>query len=377
MSKATSRKRTTVANVCSALEDIAPLGLAESWDNVGLLVGDRNAPVRRMLLCIDLTPAVAAEAVRAKADFVMSYHPPLFKPASALRKPSTGTDAVVFDCIRNGIAIYAPHTALDAAEGGTNDVLAALCGLKEIEPIKHVDQPGQNKMKLIVFVPAEQAEKVADAVFNAGAGQIGDYSRCSYRLTGQGTFFGGESTNPALGQRGKMEYVDEVRLETVVPEAALPAVVAAMIDAHPYEEPAYDIYRLTARPVAGAGRVGRLPRVTTTGRLARKLKRATGAPGVQIVGPADRGIERVIVAVGSAGDTPFRVALTAKDVIVTGEIRHHDALTIQRYGCTAIALSHWSSERPVLPVLADRLLGALPGVDIALSDADQEPFHPA
>ncbi len=403
-----SARRCTVGDVCQAMGIIAPPALAQSWDNVGLLAGDLQARVRRMLLCIDLTEAVVDEARTAKVQCILNYHPPIFKPISMLQIPGSGTEAAVFRCIRDGIAIYATHTALDAAEGGTNDVIASLCGIKRRQPLEHIDQPGESQNKLVVFVPQEALEKVADAIFAAGAGHIGDYSRCSYRLAGQGTFRGGATTSPTIGQRGRMEYVDEVRLESVVRSKDLPAVVAAMRGAHPYEEPAFDLYPLQAQPVGGIGRVGRLPQPIALSTLARKLKRATGATCVQIVGPADRQVDRAIIVVGAAGSLPFQLPPLAAappsptpnppsasripnsefrlpnsafphphaDVIITGEIRHHDALTIQRRDCTAIVLGHWASERPVLTSLAKRLETALPGVELRISKADRDPFQP-
>jgi len=369
-----SQSACTVRDVCECMESIAPTGLAQSWDNVGLLAGDLDATVTRILTCIDLTPDVVKDAVRSKVDLVLAYHPPIFKPISRLLAQSGEMGSVVLQCIRHGIAIYAIHTALDAADGGTNDVLASLCGIKATEPIEYMDQPNVKQRKLVVFLPPEAVEKVADAIFAAGAGHIGDYSRCSYRLSGQGTFFGGGSTSPAIGERGKMEAVDEIRLESVVDANKLPAVVAALVDAHPYEEPAYDIYPLNPNPTRGIGRVGKLARPTTPCKLARKLKRATAAACVQIVGPADRNIERAIVCVGAAGSIPFKLPLSVNDVIVTGEIRHHDALTIERRGCTAIALGHWASERPVLPHIAERVQAMIPGITVTVSEADKDPF---
>lgn len=366
----------TVRHFCTCMESIAPTGLAQSWDNVGLLAGDQNACVTRVLACIDLTPEVVKEAVRKKANLVFAYHPPIFKPISSILADSNATDAVVFQCIQDQIAIYASHTALDAAEGGTNDVLAALCGIKTSEPIEYIDEPTGNQCKLVVFVSPDAVEKVADAIFAAGAGHIGDYSHCSYRLSGQGTFFGSASTSPTIGDRGRMEFIDETRLESVVDAKRLPAVIKALVDAHPYEEPAYDIYPLKSEPVRGIGRVGKLGRGTTLAKLARRLKRATEASNVQIVGPADRAIERAVVCVGAAGTIPFRVSLNFHDVIVTGEIRHHDGLTIQRRGCTAITLGHWASERPVLAPLAERLEAMIPGLTVTVSEADKDPFNP-
>ena len=199
------------------MERIAPLGLAQAGDNVGLLAGDPGAIVRRALLCVDLTADVAAEAIRQRADLVVAYHPPLFKPISRLNAAGRGTDAHVFACIANGIAVYSPHTALDAAEGGTNDVLASLCNIRDPQPVETADEPGEDECKVIVFVPAAEVDAVAEAMFAAGAGRIGEYEKCSFRVAGQGTFLGSDQTKPAIGQAGAFERVDEIRLEAVVP----------------------------------------------------------------------------------------------------------------------------------------------------------------
>jgi len=364
-----------MSEVCAVLERIAPLRLAQSWDNVGLLAGDHRAAVRRVLLCIDLTHAVVQEAVARRVELVVAYHPPIFRPITRMLGHSGGTDAHVFRCVAAGIAVYSPHTALDAAEGGTNDVLAGLCGARETQPIEY-ESGGSPQCKVVVFVPQEAADRVAAAMFEAGAGHIGDYERCSFRLAGEGTFCGSESTNPTIGQAGRFERVAELRIECVAPQAALPAVVRAIRGSHPYEEPAFDIYLLTAEPVGGIGRVGQLPRPTTLGALAKRLRRAAPATCVQLVGEAARSVRRVVVCVGAAGSLPFKLPLRPDDAIVTGEIRHHDGLTIQRLGCTAIALGHWASERPVLAALAARLAQALPQIKAEVADHDRDPFAP-
>lgn len=387
MSKRSARKsRPTVADFCSAMETIAPTALAQSWDNVGLLAGDATAPLRRVLLAIDLTRAVLEEAVRFRADLLLAYHPPIFKPISSLRAPGDGMDALVFDCIRDGIAIYSTHTALDAAEGGTNDVLASLCGVTRTEPLEYVDKPGASECKLVAFVPEEHADKVAVSMFAAGAGRIGDYDCCSFRAQGMGTFFGRESTNPAVGKKGRLESVPEIRLETIVPAGRLAEVIAAMRATHPYEEPAFDIYTLKPPPVRGFGRVGLLDKPTTLAALARKLRTATCAKTVQLVGEPRQRVERVIVVAGAAGSLlsvpravtsgQFRIPLSPSDAIITGEIRHHDALAIRRIGCSAVALGHWSSERPVLTPLAARLVELLPGLNVCVSRSDVDPLGP-
>jgi dinuclear metal center YbgI/SA1388 family protein len=357
------------------MNDIAPTCLAQSWDNVGLIVGDLTALVSRVLLTIDLTEAVLDEAISRRAEFILAYHPPIFKPIRSLQRPGAGMEAAVFRCIQSGIAVYSPHTALDAAKGGTNDVLAELCGVTDPEPLEYVDEPGTRHVKLVVFVPLDHVEKVSDAVFSTGGGQIGDYSHCSFRVLGTGTFLGGELTQPTVGRKGRFETVQEIRLEVIVPVADLVNVLRAMRTAHPYEEPAYDVYPLQPKPVLGIGRRGPLARPTALGSLAHRLKNALGVRKVQRIGPAGRVVDRAILVAGSAGSLPFRVPLGGSDVIVTGEIRHHDALTIGRIGCTAIAVGHWASERPVLSHLAGRLRESLPGVELLVSRSDRDPFE--
>jgi len=377
-------KRTTrraaanhVRDLCIAMEAIAPTELAQDWDNVGLLTGDQQAPLRRILLCIDLTEAVVAEAIRRKVNAVVAYHPPIFKPVASLRRQSTDMDAVVFVAIENGIAVYSPHTALDAAVGGTNDAIAALCGLVDVHPLEVAEPPSSREFKLVVFVPANHLDSVSAAMFAAGAGRIGDYACCSFRLFGQGTFLGGESTSPTIGRGGRSELVHETRLETVVRPRDLPAVISAMRRVHPYEEPAFDVYPLAIKPVAGIGRIGRLPKATTSGQLARLLKRKVGANCIQIVGQAARRVDRAVIVVGSAGSLPLRAGLGEGDVVITGEIRHHDALTYLRHDASAIALGHWASERPALTQLAGRLRAALNGVEVSVSTADGDPVAKA
>lgn len=378
--RATNPRRgsaTSVADVCAALENLAPLSLAQSWDNVGLLLGDRGAAVRRVLLCIDLTPRVVREAIRGRIDFVVAYHPPVFKPIQRLCADSAGAEACVFRCAQSGIAVYSPHTALDAATGGTNDVLAAAVGVRDARPLEYVGAPDGPRCKLVTFVPPSFVDRVADALFSAGAGRIGEYEKCSYRVSGRGTFWGGESTHPAVGTRGRFESVEEVRLETVVPEDRVPATVAALRAAHPYEEPAFDLYPLRAVPIGGIGRIGILKSPTSLSALARRLRRGLDAGCVQIVGERGQRLKRAILIAGAAGSLPFRAAIGRSDVVVTGEIRHHDALAIARAGAAAVALGHWASERPVLKNLAGSLRTQLPGIRIAVSAADADPFLPA
>jgi|CXWL01.1.fsa_nt_gi dinuclear metal center YbgI/SA1388 family protein len=364
----------TVGDFCESMQTIVPTGLAQAWDNVGLIAGDAEAVMRSVLLTIDLTRPVLEEAIELNADVLLAYHPPIFKPITSLRAQSSGMDGLVFECIRAGIAIYSPHTALDATEGGTNDILAEACGAVEWKPLLEVESPGGALVKIAVYVPTANADAVAEAMFEAGAGHIGKYSHCSFRAPGMGTFLGGPDANPAIGVRGKLERVEEARLETIVPHKLLAAVVAALRAAHPYEEPAFDLYDLKPQPIAGIGRIGALAKPIALSALAKKIRQATQATHVQMVGKPRQSVDRVIVVAGAAGSLPFQFPLTSNDAIITGELRHHDALTIQRIGCSAIVVGHWASERPVLAPLAARLATLMPDAQFQVSRADADPF---
>lgn len=370
------RIKTTVGDAAEVMDRIAPPALAQSWDNVGLLAGDRAARCQRALLTIDLTQAVLDEAVRSRCELVIAYHPPLFQPIRRILADSHETDSVLHRAITAGIAIYSPHTALDAAPGGTNDVIAEFCGLKDTGPFEYVAGAGQ-RLKVVTFVPGEQVDAVALAMSQAGAGRIGNYERCSFRVSGTGTFFGTESTQPRVGKKGRFEQVDEVRLEMITPASRLPEVVAALRGSHPYEEPAFDIYPLAPEPVRGIGRVGNLPAGATLGKLARRLRKATGSKVVTLVGNTGTNLRRAAVCVGAAGRLPLEKPRSADcDVIITGEIRHHDALSLLRRGICAVALGHWESERPVLQPLCRRLREELPTVEVSVSRSDAPPFAP-
>jgi dinuclear metal center YbgI/SA1388 family protein len=369
----------TVGALCDAMERIAPTRHAAAWDNVGLLAGSRAWSAQRVLLTIDLTRAVLEEARRRHCGAVVSYHPPIFKPAKRWIVDDDSQESVAAAALAAGIAVYSPHTALDAAPGGTNEMLANLCGLKELRAFPTGDAVSGDR-KLVVFVPLSHAERVAEAMFAAGAGRIGAYEKCSYRLTGVGTFFGGAETNPRVGRRGRLEQVEEIRMEMVCPAPRVAAAVTALRRAHPYEEPAYDVYPLVSADAAttGLARFGTFTRSERLGALAASLKRRTRAAHVVIVGDPGARLRRGVVCAGSAGDLPFQVdgGLSRGDVVITGELRHHDALRYQRVGAGVIALGHWASERPVLAALAARLKKMLPGADCIVSRADVDPFRP-
>ena len=359
----------SVNDLIAAMDQIAPLRDAEPWDNVGLILGDPSADLSRVLLCIDLTPAVVQEARRQRCEAVVAYHPPLFKNVTKL---TAGDPA--FEAVRHGIAVYTPHTALDVADGGTNDVLADALYLTRREPLR-LASPGED-LKLTTFVPAEALEKVADALFAAGAGRIGDYRECSFRTTGTGTFFGEAGTSPAVGQAGRREQAQEVRLETVVPAARVNEVVSALQAAHPYEEPAFDLLKRALPPrQIGLGRIGDFDEPVPRDVLFGRVKRELGVDHLLVAGPIDGTVHRVAVCAGSCGDLLDAAARRGAELYLTGELKHHDALRAARLGLTAVCVLHSNSERATLRRLRERLGDLLAGTSVLISEADADPFR--
>jgi hypothetical protein len=286
-----------------------------------------------------------------------------------------GPGSAVFDAIRRGVAIYSPHTALDVANGGTNDMLADAIGLSEEDrgPLRLVE-PKANQYKLVTFVPAEHVERVAAALFAAGAGRIGDYTQCSFRSPGTGTFFGEEGTNPTVGQSGKLEQAAEVRLETVLPIAKLGEALAALRASHPYEEPAFDLVQLAAPPEkVGQGRLGTMS-ATPRAAIFERIKRELGIDRLLIAGPTDGDVTKAACCAGACGDM-LDDALNAKaQLYLTGEMRHHDALRAASAGMTVVCTLHSNSERAVLGRLKERLTKMLPQLAVIQSKMDRDPF---
>lgn len=360
-----------LTDLCTAMESIAPTRYAERWDNVGLLVGDPRQPVARTLLTIDLTRAVFDEAVEFGCDCVIAYHPPIFEP---LKRLSAGS--VVYDAIHRGMAIYSPHTALDVALHGTNDVLAEALYLAERRPLRPPAPANAGHVKLVTFVPPAQVDRVAEALSRSGAGVIGDYTQCSFRSPGTGTFFGNESTSPAVGQKQVLQAVTETRLEMLVPTRAIESCLAALRETHPYEEPAFDLVPLLEPPDAGVGmgRIGSFPEPVARDVLIARIKRELMIDHVLVAGPVNGEVTTVACCAGSCGSMLDDAIAQGAELFLTGELRHHDALKAARLGVTVVATLHSNSERRALTRLAESLAARLPRLSVQVSRRDRDPF---
>lgn len=365
-----------LSRLCDQLQHIAPLALAEDWDNVGLLAGDPEQNIKQVLFTIDLTSAVLAEAKQKKVNLIVAYHPPLFEPMKKVL-PGRGPSPHLYEVIRNRMAIYSLHTALDAVAGGINDVLAEIVGIADGQPLEATPTTTSH-YKLIVFIPTADVERVSAAIFAAGAGVIGAdarYTKCSFRTEGTGTFQCGADSNPTIGRPGSYEQVQECRFETVVPAGMLGQAIPAMIQAHPYEEVAYDLVPLAPPPATtGLGRWGDLEKPVNSKTLIENIKTALKVPVAGLIGPAKRQVRRAAVGAGSCGSIYQKVIQNGCDFYLTGELKHHHALALQEAGVTTLCVSHSNSERIILPQLARRLRKMCPGVTTMVSSKDRDPF---
>lgn len=370
-----------VADVVKVLEAVAPLSLAAEWDNVGLLLGDAMAPAERVMTCLTVTPDSVAEAIEAGAHLIVGHHPILFRATKTLTT-STPEGRMLLSLARAGTAVYSAHTAFDNCAGGINDVLAEKIGLTGVGPLRV--HTAERQCKIVVFVPDQDLAKVSDAMFAAGAGHIGQYRECSFRLSGTGTFFGAEESNPSVGQKGRREEVAEYRLEVLCTDALADRVIAAMRSAHSYEEPAYDVYPLRPPSLPPLdkggkgglveGRLGTLPTPLTLEEFARKVKSILQAASVQVAGSPRQSVRRVALACGAAAEY-LRDAVAAKaDVFLTGEARFHDLLAAEAQGISMVLPGHYASERCGVETLAARLQEAFPALRVWASERERDPL---
>ena len=354
------------------MEAIAPTRFAEKWDNVGLLCGDPATKLTGVTLCIDLTTAVLDEAEAAGANAVVAYHPPIFKDLTRLT-PTNPAGQAAYEAVRRGIAVFTPHTALDVAAGGTNDVLGDVLGMTTRRPL--APATAETIYKLVVYVPKDAVDQVAGAIFDAGAGRIGNYDQCSFRSSGTGTFCGDATTHPTIGRPGSLERVEEVRLETVVPSSVRSKGLSALGRAHPYEEPAFDLFQTDiGKATTGLGRIGTLGEPTSRQELYERIKTGLNVGNLLVCGPTHGEVSTVACCAGSCGDLLDRAAAAGAELYLTGELKHHDALRCQKLGMTAVCVLHSNSERRTLQVVADRLRERLPRLSAAPAKADRDPF---
>ncbi len=350
-----------------SIETLAPLALAEAWDNVGLLVGRRGTEVRKVLVALDLTEDVVVEAVTGDYQAIVTHHPLIFAPLKRVTDRER-VGVMVSQLIAADLALFAAHTNLDAAPGGLNDLVARELGLADLSPL--VRTPAGLK-KLVGFVPEEAVERVSQAVFASGAGRIGEYEKCAFTSKGEGTFKAGQGAHPAIGQLGVSERVAEIRFETVVPANRVAAVVQAYIDAHPYEEPALDVYPVEdVLRTGGQGRVGKTRMQVSLLSFAETAAEVFGLPEVCVAGDAHRLVDAVAVVTGS-GSNLMETAAGSADVLVTGDLKYHDAERAADLGLALVLIPHDHLETWAMARWAETLAARINGDGVRVDFSSQ------
>jgi len=350
----------TLSDLVDLLHGWYPPSTADGWDAVGLVHGDPAADVGRVMFAVDPTLEVAREAAEWGADLLVVHHPLFLKPVHGFAA-TTPKGRTLATLAAAGCALLTAHTNADRAVGGVSEALATTLALTDLAPLTASWDGPQDK--LTVYVPVADADRVRAALADAGAGRIGDYDQASFSTPGEGRFRPLEGAAPTIGSVGRPEVVEEVRVEVVLPRGHRAPVVAAMLAAHPYEEPAFDVVELTdpGTAVTGAGRIGNVEETTLRG-FAETVAAAlpTTAHGVRVAGDPDRVVRRVAVC-GGAGDFLLdRVLRSDADVYLTSDLRHHPAAEfLEKDGPALVDVAHWAAEWTWLPVVRARVAEAL------------------
>ena len=329
-----------IKDILNELERYAPLSLQDSFDNAGIQIGDINQQATGALLCLDVTEEIIDEAINAGFNLIISHHPLAFKPFKSLTGKNYIERCIMKAC-KNDIIIYSAHTNLDNAIGGVNYKLAEMFGL---EDVRILSPKKENLIKLVTFVPEDSAETLRKALFKAGAGHIGNYSACSFNAEGQGTFLAGENTNPYRGEIGQLHTEKEIRIETVFPAFLKSSVISSLLSAHPYEEPAFDLYNLeNVWPQAGSGIIGNLPEWEDELIFLQRIKDVLNVECLKHSALTGRKLRTVAICGGSGAFLINEAITSDADIFITGEAKYNDFYDVENKILLAV-IGHYESE---------------------------------
>ena len=359
-----------IKEIVSALERFAPLPLQDGFDNAGLQIGLTEAEATGALLCLDVTESVIDEAIGLGYNLIISHHPLIFKGYKSI----TGKDYVercILKAIKNDIVIYSAHTNLDNAQGGVNYKIAEKIGLKNVRILSEKED---SLLKLVTFVPVEQAEKVRTALFSAGCGHIGNYDSCSYNLEGEGTFRAMEGADPFCGEIGELHSEKEIRIETILPAFKKTSVLQALIETHPYEEPAFDLYPLkNSWKQAGAGVIGELETPETELEFLKRIKKIFEVGCVKHNKLSGRLISKVALCGGAGAFLLPQAIASGADIFLTGEIRYHEYFGHENEILMA-EIGHYESEQYTKEIFYSIIRDLFPNVELQLSKVNTNPI---
>ncbi len=362
----------TCQDIFQAMEKIAPANLAEAWDNCGLQVGDPRHEVKNVLLALDFDRFVLQEAMEQDCQLIITHHPFLFRGCKKINFASY-EGSLIRDLAQSEITLFAAHTNLDSVEGGVNDLLARLLELEQVELLNGAS--AEKLFKLVVFVPEAYLEIVRKALWQAGAGQIGEYEQCSFAGSGTGTFLPQEQAQPFIGQIGELSRVPEFRLEVILPERCLGAVLSALRKVHPYEEPAFEYFPIQpASRQAGLGRLGNLPRPLPFSQLLNYVEEKLKLQNLRYGGQEEKLISRVALCGGSGSEFWPEALAKGAEVFITGDLKYHEARNMLENNLSFVDVGHYASEVIVLPLVQQALAGYFPELDLYLSKSSGDPF---
>ncbi|MDR0879426.1 MAG: Nif3-like dinuclear metal center hexameric protein [Clostridioides sp.] len=324
------------------LEEIYPTSMAEPWDNTGLMVGYRKKDVKKVMVSIEANEKLIDEAIEKNVDLIITHHPLIFKKLTRVNTDDL-KGREIYKLIRNDMALYSMHTNFDMAKDGMNDYFMSLIGIDGAKSfgVSSVEQ----LYKVAVFVPENYTESVREVMCRSGAGFIGNYSSCTFNIRGKGTFYPEEGTNPFLGTTGELEFADEVKIESVVTQKILKKVIDEMIKAHPYEEVAYDVYRLENEGEKnGVGRIGELDCEMKLTELAALIKEKLSSDYIRLVGDGEKIVKRVAVVTGAGSEFIGEAKEKRADVFITGDLKYHEAQDAVDMGVNILDCGHFELE---------------------------------
>ena len=341
-----------IKELISVLDTIAPFFLQEKYDNSGVQIADLDEKIGKILLCLDVTEDVVQEAIDRRCNVLISHHPLFFLPLNRITKQE---NPVAYQLLHYNINLIAFHTNFDLAENGLNDYFGKLLGLKKTDCL---EESPEKTLKLAVYVPLKYQEKLLDALFQSGAGNIGNYSETSFSASGKGSFKPLEGSKPFIGKTGERESVQEIKIETVFRERDLNRVINAVHQNHPYEEPAYDIYQLETKSKTGIGSIAKLDSEQSLVNICETIKKELGIPYLRVVQSKKQGIKTIALCSGGGGSLLEKAIQKKADLFITGDIKHHEALRAREMGLNIIDIEHFYTERYFVPALKEQLMGA-------------------
>lgn len=363
-------KGISLQDIIKYLEEWAPLYYALPEDNPGLQVGRKDKKVKKILVCLTLTKSIVEYAVKQKTDLIVSHHPLIYKPLKSIVYEDFPSN-LIMEMVKSDIACYAMHTNLDTAENGVSYTLAKKLSLKDIEGLISVENA--KLYKLVTFVPKDYLEKVRNAMCNEGAGIIGEYFYCSFCTPGIGTFLPSDKASPFSGAIGRINEEKEERLELLVPIHRLSQVVDALLEAHPYEEVAYDIYPLhNKNKKVALGVKGKLEKPMNLKEFSEFVKNKLSISKIRVVGNQLKTIN-IVGIIGGSGAGEFKKVVNSVDVLISGDLKYHQALEAEELGLAIIDAGHFATELPIVEEIKNYLTKKFPLLDVETS-SEREPF---